>query len=84
MKKIVTKKFPRTTVSLSPTADRIRKVHEKFSGYGWFSRWVTKKLIEEFKPDKKILISVLNDKQKQRDKLEEEIKHLAKQIKKLK
>ena len=72
------------SISLDKESAKIVKKLNKIRPYGWLSKDFRDFLKTRFGTDKKILISLLNDLQKQRDKTDDKIKELAKKINKLK
>lgn len=72
------------SVSLDKATERIYKRINKIRDYGWFSKDVQQMLIKRYGEEKKELIAELNQKQLERNKLEEQIKQLAKRINKIK
>lgn len=74
------------SANLSELAMVIYENLNKIRNKGWFSEWVSEKLIRDFAKDfeKKALTWLLNDRQGKRDKLEKEIEQIANKIKKVK
>ena len=72
------------SVSLGKATERIYKRINKIRKYGWFSKDVQQMLTKRYGEEKKELLAELNQKQEDRNKLEEQIKQLAKRINKIK
>ena len=72
------------SVSLGKATEKIYKRINKIRKYGWFSKDVQQMLIKKYGEEKKELITELTELQTQRNKLEEQIKQLAKRINKIK
>ena len=71
------------SANVEKLAKKIYKDVSKFRKKGWFSKDITEFLIKKYS-DKKLLIAELNELTKQRDKLEEQMKQLARRINKIK
>ena len=71
------------SANLEKLAKKIYKDVSKFRKKGWFSKDISEFLIKKY-ADKKTLIAELNELSKKRDKLEEQIKQLARRINKIK
>jgi len=72
------------SVNLDKRTSKIFNRVNRKRRYGWFSQDVQQMLIKKYGEEKKILLSELNDKQKERDKIEEDIKQIAKRLNKAK
>ncbi len=72
------------SISLDKETEKIIKKVNRLRKYGWLSKDIRDFLKHKYGADKAILVQLLQDKQKQRDKLEEQIKELAKRINKVK
>lgn len=59
---------------------KINKLRKK----GWFSSDISVMLVKKYGEEKKFLIEELNEKSQERNKLDEQIKTLAKKINKIK
>jgi|TARA_Y100000310_G_scaffold344207_1_gene455731 hypothetical protein len=70
------------SVNLGKRTSKIFNKVNRLRRYGWFSKDVQEMLIRKYGEEKKLLFTELNDKQKQRDRLEEDIKKIAKRINK--
>ncbi len=79
-------KSRRTSANLSDIAFIIFKKLEKTKPYGWFSKFVSEKLVEHYHKDfeLKINIEYLNDITNKRNKLDEEIQRVKKKIRRCK
>lgn len=75
--------MPKHTINLDNESQKIYRKINKLRKYGWFSRDIQNLLKIKYGTSKKILVQILNDKQKQRNKLDDDIKKIAKRINKL-
>ena len=71
------------SANLEKIAKKVYKSVSKFRKKGWFSQDISEFLIKKY-ADKKMLIEELDELTKQRDKLEEQMKQLARRINKIK
>ena len=74
----------RKTINLDKISSKIYRKINKLRPYGWLSRDVQELLKSKYGVDKEILTTILNEKQKQRNRLDDEIRDLAKKINKIK
>ena len=79
-------KFKIVSVSLSPLARTVFEELNRIKSYGWFTEFVNKELIETYLPDMegKVLKELIMQKQRDRDKLDDEIMAIANKLKKIK
>jgi len=70
------------SANLEKQAKRIYYQITKLRKKGWFSSDITEMLITKYGEERKILIEQLNELTQERDKLEEQMKELAKRINK--
>ncbi len=79
-------KSRRTSANLSEIAFIIYSKLERVRPYGWFSKFVSDKLVEHYYKDfeKKILTEHLVELQQKRNKFDEECKKIVKKLKRLK
>ena len=71
------------SANVERVAKKIYKQVSKLRKKGWFSQDITEFLIKKY-ADKKMLIAELNERTKDRNKLDDEIKEIVKKIKNLK
>ena len=71
------------SANIEKTAKKLYKQVSKLRKKGWFSQDISEFLIKKY-ADKKMLIAELNELTKIRNKLDDEIKEIAKKINKLK
>ena len=76
----------RVTINLNEVAFAIYKKLLRHKNFGWMSKWVSDQLVEHYYKDFEatILKEILLEKTKERNKMDDEIVRLAKQIKKVK
>lgn len=76
----------RITVYLGDISFPIYKKLIRWKEYGWFSKFVSEQMIEHYGKnfEEKVLTELLNDKQRQRDKLEKEMDMIQKKLTKVK
>jgi len=80
------KKTKIVSANLSDLAIVIYRNLDKIKSKGWFSQFVSEKLIDTYAKDfeKKALTELLHDKTKKRNDMDDEIKIIVKKIKKIK
>ena len=72
------------SVNLDKVSAKLFKKITKERKYGWFSKDVQQMIKAKYGIDKKFYVELLNDKQKERDVIEKQIKEIAKKINRLK
>lgn len=72
--------------NLNEIATLIYRKLYKVKDKGWFSKFISEKLIEEYGTNftKKVLTEQLHTKTKERNKLDDEVKRIAKKLMKVK